>query len=263
MADPVSIEPVGVAVPSPAPAEAPANPSAGAAPSPESVVEAPEAPKHPSEIPTLLETLKAPGTEKPVEAPKPVEAKPEPEAPKAPEQPEPEAPPVEYKFEFPEHVKPEAAKVEAFTTLAREAKMTPEQAQKAMALFNEAATDFIAERKRQQTDDWNQLQREWENKSLSDPMIGGAGAKYAQGVIARMRDRFISDANPGTPGFAKDSAEFEDFLRTTGAGNHPVFLKMLYRVGARFDEPALISAVPKPTPTNGQRPSRSLYAPKA
>lgn len=273
----LTIENTAPAPPAPASVEAPAvAPSpVGASPSSEAPPVAEAAPKHPSEIPTLLETLKVPKEPGPAkEAAKPaesaapeaqkVEAKAEekkPEEPvKAPE-PAPETP-IEYKFEWSEHVKPEAAKVEAWTGLAREARMTPEAAQKAVGLFNDAANAFVADQQRKQIETWNDTRANWEKQIKADPMIGGAGSEHAQGVIARMRDEFLSDAKPGTPQYDKDAKEFETFLRVTGAGSHPVFHKMLYRVGGKFDEPRAPTIAPQPTKTNGLRPSNSLYATK-
>lgn len=274
--------------PGPAPSqvaqvEAPAAPQpvAGASASPEpspAPTPAPDAPKHPSETPTLLETMKAPAEpgpakeeakapepEKPADpanVPEKVEAKPEDKKPEEPKAPEVETP-VEYKFEWSEHVKPEAEKVEAFTALAREAKMTPEQAQKAVGMFNDAASAYKAEQSRNQIETWNNTRADWRKQALADPMIGGSGHMHAMGVIARTRDMIVSDAQPGTPQYESDAKAVDEFLRVTGAGDHPVFLKMLYRAGGRLDEPRMITAVPQPTKTNGQKPNSSLYAPKA
>ena len=268
-------------------APAPAVEAPVAAPAVEPAAAAPEAPKHPHEIPTLLETFKAPGTEpakaaeKVAEAPvveakpadakpaevKPetkVEAKPDAEKPATEEkaaEAEPESP-VEYKFEFPDHVKPQDEKVAAFTEFAREHKLTPEAAQKAVGYFNEAATAFVQEQAAKQVQVWNDTRAGWRKDVLADPMIGGAGHMHAMGVVARVRDMTISDAQPGTPQYEKDAKEVDDFLRTTGAGDHPAFLKMLYRAGARLDEPKQPHIPPQPPKNNGKRPSNSLYAQK-
>ena len=264
------------------------------APAPAPVVEsapaaaAPVEPQHPSEIPTLLETLKAPGAEpakaepvveaKPDDktaapAEKPADAKPPEKDAKADEKsaedakPADEKPveaetPVEYKFEFPENIKPQDEKVAAFTEFAREHKLTPEAAQKAVGYFNEAATAFVQEQARKQVEVWNNMRFDWRKAVLADPMIGGAGHLTAMGVVARVRDMSISDHQPGTPAYEKDAKEYEEFLRITGAGDHPAYHKQLYRLGHRLDEPKMITAPPSPPKNNGVRPSNSLYAPK-
>jgi hypothetical protein len=272
MAGELEIEPIASA---PA-VEAPVVAAPEAAPAP-----AVEAPKHPVEIPTLLESFKAPKEPGPAEKAAPevkpvqtkpvekvveekVEAKPE-DKPAEVKPSEPETPnPIDfnsYKFEFAEHVKPQAEKVKAFTEFALENKLSPEAAQKAVSYFNEAASAFVAEQQRQQIQAWNETRSGWRTSALADPMIGGAGHQHAMGVIARTRDMLISDAQPGTKQYDADAKEVEDFLRITGAGDHPAFLRMLYRAGHRLDEPRMVTARPEPTKTNGIRPSNSLYAP--
>jgi hypothetical protein len=256
-------------------------PVVDAAPAPVAIEAAP-APvvQHPAEVPTLLEGLtnEAPKTEAapaetekveaaPAEKPadKPVEAKTEvkvePEAEK-PVEAAPE-PPVEYKFEFAENVKPQADKVAAFTDFAREHKLTPEAAQKAMGFFNEAASAFVAQQQEAQIKAWNDTRTEWRNKAMADAEIGGAGHTTAMRAIARMRDLSVSDAIPGSKQYETDLAEFNDFLRITGAGDHPAYLKQMHRFARYLDEPKLPAPNPKPTPTNGQRPSTGFYTKNA
>ena len=84
---------------------------------------------------------------------------------------------------------------------------------------------------------------------MADPILGGSGHQTAMGAIARMRDRFVAEA---------DRPAFETFLRVTGAGDHPQFLKLLHNVSRAYDEPALPPPNPKPTPTNGQPPKKGM-----
>jgi hypothetical protein len=97
---------------------------------------------------------------------------------------------------------------------------------------------------------------------MADPAIGGAGHDTAMKRIAYTRDALISDAKPGTPQHAQDVKEFNEFLAITGAGDHKIFNKMLYR-GARYVmEPSAPAPGAKPTKTNGVNPNRaaSLYS---
>ena len=53
------------------------------------------------------------------------------------------------------------------------------------------------------------------------------------------------------------------FAAMTGAGDHPLFLKLLHRAARYVDEPGLPPPSPKPPPGNGRAPSgglRSIYA---
>ena len=93
----------------------------------------------------------------------------------------------------------------------------------------------------------------------SGPRCGSTAMR----AIARMRDMSVSDATPGSKQYEKDHAEYNDFLRVTGAGDHPSYLKQLHRFARYLDEPKLPPPNPKPVPGNGQRPSNSLYKPTA
>jgi hypothetical protein len=96
---------------------------------------------------------------------------------------------------------------------------------------------------------FNETRQGWSKAVLSDPEIGGAGHQTSMGAIARMRDLFVPE---------KDRAEFEQFLRVTGAGDHPSFLKMLHQAARFYDEPGMPPPNPRPPPSNGARPARRL-----
>ena len=258
-------------------APAPANDAAPAAVEP---VVAP----HPHEVPTLLETTtneapKAEAAPEPVKeevkapepakdaAPAPVQAAKaeiaKPEEAKA-EAPKPEASPnpidfTNYEFKFADNVKPEETQLKAFREAAMLDKLTPERAQGYVDLFNNAASNFVAAQQKAQVDTWNDTRAEWRKAAMADREIGGSGHQTAMRAIARMRDQFVSSHGPDHPNYEADAKEFNDFLRVTGAGDHPAFLKFIHRVAAKFDEPRLPAPNPQPTKTNGQRPSNSLY----
>ena len=82
------------------------------------------------------------------------------------------------------------------------------------------------------------------------------------GAIARMRDMLVSTAKPGTDQYKADHQELEQFLRVTGAGDHPVFLKMLHNAARWFDEPQAkdLPDNPRPPPNNGRAPGRGRAA---
>jgi hypothetical protein len=256
--------PAPVADASPAPAPPPV---VEAAPAPASEPAAPTAHAEP----TLLESIKrdAPkpadkpadpkpvekAAEKPVEAAKPADKTPEPT--EKPVEPVVEAP-VNYDFKFAEGIVPQAEKVAAFTEFAREMKMTPEQAQKAVGYFNDAATAYRADVERNQIDTFTETRKTWRNGVMSDPELGGSGHMTAMKAVARIRDENVSSAPVGSPRWEKELAEFDDFCRYTGGGDHPALLRLLHNVAAKLDEPKLPPPNPKPVP-NGKAPSNSLY----
>ena len=269
--EPIPAQP---AAPDAAPAAAPAAP---AAPVAAPVVEAPkpDAPAAPeakpadvkphTDTPTLLEGVKAPEAKAPETKPaekspeKPVEAKPgekPPEAAKpgekpaeaaAAEKPPEAAAPTVYEIKLPEGIKGEKEVMTSLTTLFGEAKVEPEAAQKIVDIGTKAMLDYRNQLHREQHQTFAETRKDWVKEVMGDPILGGAGHKTAMGAVARMRDLFVPEA---------DQKAFNDFLRVTGAGDHPAFLRMLHNAARYFDEPGLPPANPKPPPNNGRAPGR-------
>ncbi len=223
-------------------------PASVAAPAVVEVVEAPQP------AASLLETFdaeqkaKEPAPEvkaddKPIEPakvePEKVEAKAEEPAkdePKAEEVKAPEPlPPVEWKYEVPETLKlDDDTKGQLHDAL--EAARTGD-AQKLLDLHAKAAADYTEALAREQWRAWDETRKGWVKEVMADPEIGGSGFQTSMGAIARMRDMLVND---------KDRPAFEEFLRVTGAGDHPQFLKLLHNAARFYDEPALPPPNPKP-----------------
>lgn len=236
----------------------------------------PAAVVHPADTPTLLETaqVKEPPKVEPVEPikavepepPKPVEAKP-PEPSLEPPKPEPtplvEPAPVEYKYVLPETLKmDEALRGEAHKAFDAFRANPTEGVQGLIDLHNKQLTSFVEDYKKQaerhQIEAFNSTRAGWVKEVQSDPLIGGAGHETAMGVVARMRDKFVSDGKPGSDEYKSDMDSFNRMLRITGVGEHPAFLKFLYRVGNDFDEPTAPGPPGKPPPDIGKRPPGRL-----
>lgn len=290
MADPVvpPIEPVAATVPAAVAQEPSSSPHVAAAPAADLFgdtvpVSPPSQPTHPAEVPSLLETLGEKKEEpKPVEPPK-VEVKadaPAAEAPKPTEEAKPAeldvkplveqaVAPVEWKFELPSTLKADDARMTRFTGILdnilvpKEGETRVHAGQRLIDLHNEAMTTYAEQVRADQIKAFNDTRAEWRKQVMADAQIGGAGHQTALGAIARMRDLTISDARPGTPQYDADAKEFNDFLRVTGAGDHPAYLRQLHRFARFLDEPPAPAAIPKPTPTNGIRPNGGLYRNKA
>lgn len=185
------------------------------------------------------------------EAPKPAEAAPPVVAPFEP---------VKYEFEMPDGLRADAAKVDAFTGILNEAKLPAELGkdvgQKLLGLHNEAAAEYRDFLAREQHRVFNETRDNWNKDVLAHPEIGGAGHVTAMRAIARVRDAVISSAAPGTPQYEADAAAYEDFLRVTGAGDHPAHLAMMHRMAKFIDEPQHGDLPPRigVPPTNGIKP---------
>jgi hypothetical protein len=231
---------------------------------------APEFTPH-TDTPSLLETLRAPGEV--AEAPKPdapavvePEKAAEPAAPEAPKPVEPPAPepvvlePIVYpEWKLPEGIQPDKEALGKYSEILGEHRIAPEVGQALLDKHTEAMRQYAEHLSREQHRVFGETRANWNKEIMADPELGGAGHQTAMGAIARMRDRFISSAKPGTDQYKSDESAFNQFLAITGAGDHPQFHKMLHRIAAVLDEPRLPPPNAGPVP-NGGAPKRTGMA---
>ncbi len=196
---------------------------------------------------------------KPAEAAKPEgEAKPDAEA-KAPEASAVE--PVAYDYKLPDGFTVDDATKTALHSALDQFRADPAAGVQAlMDLHVKAMNDYqaaydsaVLERQHKV---FNDTQANWRTQVLADPEIGGSGHNTAMQAIARARDLLISSAKPGTPQYEQDRADHEAFMAATGAGNHPVYLKLLNRAAKFLDEPQArdLPQDIRPSPSNGRAP---------
>lgn len=187
---------------------------------------------------------------------KQAEAKPAEEKPAEPEEKKPEdvkpveLAPVEYKYTLPETIKlDDAHKVELHGALDDFRKNPAEGVQKLIDLHNKTMQEYDAQVVQRQHEAFNQMRDDWNKQVMADPELGGAGHQTAMQAIARMRDLAVPE---------KDRPAFEQFLRITGAGDHPAFLKAMHNFARYFDEAAQPPPNARPAPNNGKRPMSRL-----
>ena len=243
-------EPAPAAAPTPAPAPAvaadkPAEPSVPAAAEPASAV------------PTLLEKFDkekadaeaAKATAKAAE-PKPQATEQAKPAEAAAQATAPAPAPVNYEYTLPETIKmDDALKGEVHGALDAFRADPTKGVQGLINLHEKQMKSFAEHMANEQQRIFRETRQGWAKEILSDPEIGGSGHQTAMGAIARMRDLFVPE---------KDRPRFEEFLRVTGAGDHPAFLKLLHQAARFYDEPTLPPPNPRPAPGNGRRPTNRL-----
>ena len=196
------------------------------------------------------EAKPADSSAKPDEA-KPAEAKPG--EPAAPAEPAP-LPPVEYAYKLPETLKLADGDKEKVHAAFDAFRADPAKGSQALIdLHNERMAAYAADTLKRQYDVFNDTRKGWVKQVMADEQLGGAGYRTSMGVVARMRDLFVGDA-------PERRAAFESFLRVTGAGDHPEFLRMLHNAGRYFDEGGLPPENPQPPANRPQnRRMRDIY----
>ena len=175
--------------------------------------------------------------------------------------------PVAYEYKLPETLKMDDARKAEVHTAFDAFRADPIKGAQALIdlhtkSMEEYATNYAAETLKNQFKVFNDTCRNWEKKVMADEELGGAGHETAMGAVARARDMTISSAKPGTPRYAADRKEFDEFLRTTGAGSHPAFMRMLHNAARYIDEPQAdnqpLSDL-KPPKGNGKAPGSRMY----
>lgn len=203
-AEPTSAAPVGQAPTeaAPAPVEAPAEPAL----------------KPHTDEPGLLQATpeKAPETPETPEGEKPAEgAAPAPEAPA-------------YEFAIPENFTVPPERLEELTAVMREANVSPEHAGKLWGMHTAAMEEQARQSLQAQHDAFAEMRRGWRNQVASDPELGGAGFETNKATANRMLQKFVPEQH---------RAEFDQYLSTTGATDHPALFRFLLNLAKWADEP--------------------------
>ena len=214
-----------------------------------------------TDTPSFLETLTAAEPVAPTEPAAPTEPKPAEPAPteaaapaEAQKPAEPAAPAVvTYEpFKLPEGVTADESALKAYGEVVGKHGVPQEQAQALLDMHTKALTDYATNIAAEQHRAFADIRSQWRQKIAEDPELGGSGHQTTMRAVARMRDRYVPEQH---------RAEFDDFLRTTGAGDHPALIRLLHRVARDFDEPGVPSQVGAPPKANGRQPGGigSLY----
>jgi len=170
-------------------------------------------------------------------------------------------------FTLPEGMTFDETRHSEATALFAADNLSQERAQ-AYVDYHVAELDRAVNAERQSNHDhFAELRQQWVQQVMADPEIGGARHQTAMTSIAQMRDLFVSSAEPTSERYAQEMTEFNNFLRTTGAGDHPAFNRFLHNVARKFQEPAALSITPRPPADIGLRPNgaanrrEALYGP--
>jgi hypothetical protein len=158
------------------------------------------------------ETPAAPATETPAAESKTPETKTETKTPAAPEK---------YEFKAPEGTEYDPGILDAFSSAAKEADLSQEAAQ----MLIEKMAPALAARQVGQVE---AIHKEWLEASSADKEFGGEKLQENLGVARKALDAF------GTP-------ELRSLLDTTGLGNHPEVIRLLFKAGKAISEDTFTS----------------------
>jgi len=154
-----------------------------------------------------------------------------------PKAPEPPAPFAMDKVKLPEGMKADDASLKGFGEILANDKLSPlERGQALLDLY----ADVTKKGGEAATEAWNTVNKEWSDKTLADPEIGGAKWDQSKTTIAKA----IDSLGPNL------AAEVRQALDVTGAGNHPAIVKALHSFAKQLTEGTHIQGnPPSSTPT--------------
>jgi hypothetical protein len=175
----------------------------------------------PSEPPKVDPVIPEPGREPPkVEEPKK-------EEPKAPE------PFALDKVKLPDGMKADDPTLKSFGELMSKDMAPAERGQALLDLY----ADVTKQAREASTEAWNNVQKDWQTKTLADPIIGGAKWQASQATIAKAIDTLDAPL----------AAEFRQALDVTGAGNHPAVSRALHAWATKLTEGTHVGGNPAKT----------------
>lgn len=131
--------------------------------------------------------------------------------------------PDKYEFNLPEGVELDEAKAEEFSAIAKEVKLSNEDASKFVGLYTKAQAEAFEA----QVATWNKQLDEWKEAATKDEEFGGAKFQESVGNAKRALDVFGNE-------------KLKEALNQSGMGNHPEIIRMLSKVGAAAGDDSFV-----------------------
>ena len=183
--------------------------------------------------------------------------------------------PIEYAFTYPDGVKPDDVNPErmgAFTGILNEVRASPEVGQKLLDLHLGEVTRVAQEADQRalerQWDVFTAQNKDWRDKVMADPELGGSrhatAIKTVMGLIDAFSLREQTGKNPRSADtIAAERKELLDVARATGAVNNPTFLRLLHWAGDRIAREGSPRPAPPPRQQNPNAGNRGVNRYKA
>ena len=122
-------------------------------------------------------------------------------------------------------------------------------------LHHEAMQNFSQKVFQEQQDTFLKTRETWRKQLATDEQFGGDKWEVRRPAIVITRNEVVSSAEPGSERYVKEWREFNEFCRITGAGDHPVMMRIIDNVAQKLQEPGIPGHLGdmKPAP-NGKAP---------
>jgi hypothetical protein len=153
-------------------------------------------------------------------------------------------------FEIPEGFELKGERLEQYKEVLTKYHLPQEGGQELINLHTEIMKQYADHTLSEQHRVFGEMRKSWQAQVMADEQLGGSGHHTSMQAIARMRDKFVPEG---------DRPAFDEFLRITGAGDHPAFLKLLHNAARLFDEPTPPKVVGTPVPQKKNGSGSPLY----
>lgn len=137
--------------------------------------------------------------------------------------------PEKYDLQMPEGVELDSVAADEFTTIAKELKLTQDQAQKLAGV--------AASMQQRQAEAHARTVESWVESVKTDKEIGGDKLNENLAVARKAMESF------GSP-------ELKDVLNMTGFGNHPAIIKAFYKIGQAISQDQIVVGKPNQGPVD-------------
>lgn len=156
---------------------------------------------------------------------------------------------AEHPLTLPEGVEFDEARLGEYDAVLAEHRLAPEARQRLADLYIADRQAFAEQTAKDQWETWAISRAAWREACAADPQFGGSAFETHKAAAIRMIEFAVPPA---------ERAEFNLFLRTTGAADHPQFFRMLNRFAQHFAQPAGSPPGLRPAPPQNRDVPRSL-----
>lgn len=143
--------------------------------------------------------------------------------------------PETYEYTMPEGVDLDKAAADEFSTIAKELKLTQEQAQK--------VADVGAKMAQRRAEEHVRMVEGWIEAVKTDPVVGGDKLEENLAVARGAVDTF-------------GDQELKDLLNTSGIGNHPAVIRAFVKAGKAISQDGFIKGTAK---TSENDPAKKMF----
>jgi hypothetical protein len=140
--------------------------------------------------------------------------------------------PEAYEFKMPEGMTADPARAEEFSAVAKELKLTQEQAQKLV--------DLDVKRSQDQLTAHAETVKTWATELKADKEFGGDNLPATTTACKKVMDQFATPA-------------LREYLDASGLGNHPELVKFVANIGKSLSEDSFVRGGPTTTPTDSAK----------